>query len=158
MLPTTTPAETLAIAPESLEVANCYLQNPDLNKVAELLDITPETASNILDRKEVRAYINNVFFNTGFNNRFQIRSLMDAIIKKKLADMDEADIGSSKDITDILALSHKMTIELMDKEIQLEKMRSANITTQNNIQINEVGGSKYSSLIEKLMGGSIVNN
>lgn len=157
-LPTTTPAEALTISPEGLDTANCYLQNPNIHKVAEILEVPPEIVSQILDRKEVRNYINSVFFSTGFNNRFQVRELMDTLIKRKLQDMDEAEVGSSKDITELLALSHKMTMELLDKEIQLEKIRSASVTTQNNIQINEVGGSRYSSLIEKLMGGTIVND
>lgn len=156
MLPTTTPAETLTISPEGLEVSNCYLQNPDIHKVSTLLSISPEIVSSILERKEVRAYINSIFFSTGFNNRFQVRDLMDTIIKKKLQDMDESEMGSSKDITELLALSHKMTIELMDKEIQLEKLREGNnLKSQTNIQINEgTGGSKYSSLIEQLIRGS----
>jgi len=156
-LPVNTPAEYIAISPEALQVANAYLQNPDLTKVAEDLDIPKELVSDILDRKEVRAYINNVFFSLGFNNRFQMRDLMDTIIKKKLAEMDESDTGSTKDITEILALSHKMTIELLDKEIALEKIRTANsLKNQVNVQINDnAGGSKYSSLIEQLIKGTI---
>jgi len=156
-LPVNTPAEYIAISPEALQVANAYLQNPDLTKVAEDLDIPKELVSDILDRKEVRAYINNVFFSLGFNNRFQMRDLMDTIIKKKLQEMDESDTGSTKDITEILALSHKMTIELLDKEIALEKIRTANsLKNQVNVQINDnAGGSKYSSLIEQLIKGTI---
>ncbi len=156
-LPVNTPAEYIAISPEALQVANAYLQNPDLTKVAENLDVPKELVSDILDRKEVRAYINNVFFSLGFNNRFQMRDLMDTIIKKKLQEMDESDTGSTKDITEILALSHKMTIELLDKEIALEKIRSANqLKNQVNVQINDnAGGSKYSSLIEQLIKGTI---
>ncbi len=157
-LPTTTPAETLVISPESLEVANAYLQCPDMAKVADSLDMPVDVISNILDRREVKAYINNVFFNTGFNNRFQVRDLMDAIIKKKLAEMDDADIGSTKDITEIMALSHKITMETLDKEIQLEKIRAAaQIKTQTNIQINDSGGSKYASLIEQLVRGNTID-
>jgi hypothetical protein len=156
MLPTTTPAETLTISPEGLDTANAYLQNPDVNKVAEILDIPAHIVADILDRKEVRAYINSVFFSTGFNNRFQVRDLMDTLIKKKLQDMDEAEIGSSKDITEIMALSHKISMETLDKEIQLEKIRAGNnLKSQVNVQINEgIGGSKYSSLIEQLIKGS----
>ncbi len=156
-LPVNTPAEYIAISPEALQVANAYLQNPDLAKVAEDLDIPKELVSDILDRKEVRAYINNVFFSLGFNNRFQMRDLMDTIIKKKLQEMDESDTGSTKDITEILALSHKMTIELLDKEIALEKIRTANsLKNQVNVQINDnAGNSKYSSLIEQLIKGTI---
>jgi len=156
-LPTTTPAEALNISPEGLEIANCYLQTPDISEVANQLDITTALVTEILSRREVKAYIDQVFYNTGFNNRFKLRSLMDTIIKKKLQDMDEAEVGSTKDISELLALSHKMTMEHMDREIKLESLRASNIKTQTNIQINEsTGGSKYSQLIEKLIANDDV--
>jgi len=155
-LPVTTPAESLVISPESLEVANCYLQNPDIKKVSELLEIPPEIVSQILDRREVRNYVNSIFFSSGFNNRHNLRDLMDTIIKKKLQELDENDMGSNRDITEIIALSHKITQETLDKEIQLEKIRSAStLKQQTNIQVNDMsGGSKYGALIEQLIKGS----
>lgn len=158
-LPTTTPAETLDISPESLEVANCYLQSQNMYQVAEELQIPPEQVAQILERREVKSYIDSVFFNTGFNNRFQMRKLMDTIIKKKLQDMDESDQGSTKDITEILALSHKMTIELMDREIALLKLKQGDAKTVTNVQINDNGGgSKYGSLISQLLNNTVDSN
>jgi hypothetical protein len=154
---TTTPAETLQIAPESLEVANAYLQTPDIKKVANQLGIPPEIVSDILERKEVRNYVNSIFFSCGFSNKFQVRDLIDTIIKKKLQELDESDTGSTKDIIEILALSHKINIEMIQAEMKLEEMRTKNsIKKQVNVQINEAmgGTSKYSSLIERLIGGS----
>lgn len=157
-LPTHTAAEVLDIAPENLEVANCYLTQPDVTKVAESLDISVELVTQILAKREVRSYIDNVFYNTGFNNRFKLRGLMDALIEKKLKDLDESEMGSSKDITEIIALSHKLTMDTMNAEIKLESLRSNNIKTQNNIMINEnPGGSKYSSLIERLMTSDVID-
>lgn len=155
--PVNAPAECLAIDPESLVLANTYLQNPDINAVASDLDISVELVTQILAKREVKAYIDAVFFNTGFNNRFQMRSLMDTIIKKKLQDMDEADTSSTKDITEIMALSHKMTIELMDKELQLEKLRQGTAKVQTNIQINNDSnpGSNYASLLQTLMNNNV---
>lgn len=151
------PAEIIQISPEALEVANCYLQVQDARAVANELDINVDLVTDILSRKEVRAYINQVFFDVGFNNRHRMRSAMDAIIKKKFADMEEADIGSSKDIAELLALSHKMTMELLDKEIQLEKLRTqTGPKSQVNVQINEGGdGTKYGALIAKLIGDKV---
>lgn len=161
-LPINTPAEVLNISPESLEVANAYLQTPNIKDVSDQLGLSSDTVSIILDRKEVRAYINSVFFSTGFNNRFMVRDLMDTIIKRKLQEMDEADIGSNKDIMDILTLSHKISMEMLDKEIQLEKIRAEKAAPkkQTNIQINEAGPgqSKYSSLIERLISGDNIIN
>ena len=149
------PAETLAIAPESLEVANCYLQLQDARKVADELDLPVTLVTEILARREVKAYVDHVFMDTGFNNRFEMRAAMDALIKKKFQEMHEADVGSTKDITELLALSHKMSMDLLDREIQLEKARQASgPQKQVNVQINEgLDGSKYSHLINRLLSG-----
>lgn len=145
------PAEVLEISPEALEIANCYLVKQSAQEVADELSISTELVTNILARREVKAYIDQVFFDTGFNNRFRMRDAMDAIIQKKFQELDEADVGSSKDILEILALSHKMTMETLDRQIQLEKLKGNNLRTQTNIQINEGGGSNYHSLIERLV-------
>ena len=152
-LPTTTPAEVLDISPECLEIANCYLQNQDAATVASMLDVPHTLVTTTLARKDVKAYIDQVFFDVGFNNRFKMRAAMDAIIKKKFQDLEEADTGSSKDILEILALSHKITMEQMDKQIELEKLQNSHIKSQVNVQINEAGGdgTKYGRLIQQLV-------
>ena len=150
------PAEVLEISPEALEVANCYLQTQSAKQVAEQLDLPIELVSKTLAKREVRAYIDQVFFDTGFNNRFKMREAMDAIIQRKFQELDEAEIGSSKDILDILALSHKMTMETLDKQLELEKLRQQNIKSQVNVQINDqTGGSNYGNLIEKLINNQL---
>ena len=158
-LPSThAPAEVLAISPEALEVANCYLQSQNVDAIAAELNISTDIITSILARKEVRAYINQVFFDTGFNNRFKMRAAMDAVLKKKFQEMEESQMGSTKDIAELLSLSHKMSMELMDKEIQLEKIRAGNSGPKNqvNVQINEGGdGTKYGALISKLLGEGI---
>lgn len=143
----------IAISPESLEIANCYLQHQDISKVAEVLGINVQTASTMLERKEIKAYINNVFYDVGYNNRFKMRAAMDALIQRKFQDMEEADVGSNKDITELMLLSHKMSMDYLEKELQLEKMRTTN--HQTNIQINN-DGSRYGALIEKLLGDKLV--
>ena len=152
-LPVTTPAETLDISPEHLEVANTYLQYQNIQQVAEVLDVTTDTISKALSRREVRAYIDNVFMDIGFNNRFRMRSAMDALIQQKFQELEEAGVGSGKDIADLLALSHKMSIELLDRQIKLEEAKAKNIRSQVNVQVNEFGndGTKYGSLLERLM-------
>lgn len=152
------PAEVLEISPEALEVANCYLQQQDVGKVSESLDMAPAEVAQILKRQEVKSYINQVFFDLGFNNRFRMRSAMDAVLRRKFQEMEEADVGSNKDIAELLALSHKMSMELLDREIQLEKLRMerSGPKSQVNVQINEGGdGTKYGALISKLLGDKL---
>jgi phage terminase small subunit len=150
---TQTPAEVLDISPENLEVANCYLQTQDLDQVADSLDVPKEMVSQILAKREVKAYIDHVFFNLGFNNRFKMRDAMDALIKKKFQELEESETGSAKDIAELLALSHKMTMDEMSRQIELEKLRQTNIKSQVNVQIND-GGTKYENLIQRLISGN----
>lgn len=163
-LPISTPAQSLMISPESLEIANSYLEFQSIDKVSEELGFPKDMISEILDRREVKAYIDNIFADVGFNNRFRIRSVMDVIIRKKLEELDEAEIGSGKDIADLLALSHKMSMDYLDRQIQLEKLRAGNSPkSQVNVQVNEFGavggdGTKYGSLIQKLLEHTPTNN
>lgn len=149
------PAEVVNIAPESLEVANCYLQLNDARKVADELDLTVDAVTEILKRREVKSYIDAVFMDVGYNNKFLMRRAMDALIKQKFTELEEAQAGSTKDISELLALSHKMSMDLLDREIQLEKLRAGTAPSkQVNVQINEgLDGSKYSSLINRLISG-----
>lgn len=82
-----------------------------------------------------------------------MRRAMDTLISKKFQELDEAGVGSSKDIADLLALSHKMTMEQLDREIALEKVRGSNIKSQVNVQINDQSGSNYGTLLDKLLKG-----
>lgn len=155
-LPANTPAEYVEISPEALEVANCYLQSQNINKVADDLGIPVEIVSQYLQRREVKSYIDSVFMDLGFNNRFKMRRAMDAILAKKFQELDESGIGSNKDIIEIMTLSHKMSMDEMDRQIQLKKLEGekAGPKSQVNVQINE-NGSNYGSLIERLVSGQL---
>lgn len=153
--PDATPAEYIQISPEALEVANCYLQCQDIRAVAEQLELSVDLVADILQRREVKNYVDNVFMDVGFNNRYKMRRAMDAIIQKKFAEMEEAGTGSNKDIIEIMALSHKMSMEHLDRQIQLEKIRAEKGSTKSqvNVQINNDNGkSNYDRLLDKLMG------
>ena len=85
-----------------------------------------------------------------------MRRAMDAILAQKFRELDEAGIGSNKDIAELMALSHKMSVDELDRQIQLKKLEveKAGPKTQTNIQINE-NGANYGSLIERLVSGQI---
>lgn len=149
------PAETVRISPEALEVANAYLQLNDARAVAQELDLDPETVTNLLAKREVKAYIDSVFFDSGYNNRFLMRRAMDALIKQKFSELEESQTGSTKDIAELLQMSHKMSMDLLDREIALAKAQQSTAPQkQVNVQINEgLDGSKYSQLVQKLISG-----
>jgi len=157
-LPITTPTETLSISPENLEIANCYLQLGTVEKVCENLEISREQVISTLRETPVKRYVDHVFMEMGFNNRVTMRSAMDSVLRQKFQELEEAGTGSSKDIADLLALSHKMTMEQLHLQLEIEKIRQkdSNIKNQVNVQINEgivTDNSRYGDLINRLLGG-----
>ena len=79
---------------------------------------------------------------------------MDAVLKQKFQELEESGMGSTKDIAELLALKHKMTMDELKAQTELEKLRQTNIKNQVNVQINDgvSDGSKYSQLIQTLLG------
>jgi hypothetical protein len=150
-----TPAQALQISPECLEVANNYLLSGSIKETAQALDLPLAQVQQYLDRPEVARYIDKIFFDSGFNNRYKVREAMDAILRQKFQELQESGTGSGKDIADLLHLSHKISMDLLDRELELEKLRQKttldNLKTQVNVQIND-SGTKYSELINRLLG------
>lgn len=162
LLPPDSPVEGVKLSPEMLEVANCYLQVQSVREVADQLGLEVGLVSHYISKPEVKRYIDQVFLDVGFNNRQTLRRAMDAIIKKKFQEMEESDQGSQKDILEIMALSHKMTMDHINAQIKLEQIRqgervSRQPKAQVNVQVNnnsqEQPGSNYDRLLERLMRG-----
>ncbi len=151
--PTSHPAEVLQISPEALEIANTYLSCQSIPETAKALGVTDDVVSSYLGRHDVRSYIDQVFLDLGFNNRFRMRDAMDALIQRKFRELDESDQGSTKDIAELLEMSHKMTLAVLDREIALKKLEQGSVKTQVNVQVNEA--SNYSSLIDKLINNNL---
>jgi hypothetical protein len=151
-LPLNNPAEVLKISPEFLEVANCYLEEKDVKKVADSLGLDLEIITEILARGEVVAYVNGVYASMGFNNKFKLAEAMDALIKKKFMEMEEAETGSTKDIAELLAMKHKMVMDEINAQIKLETLKQSSIRNQINVQVNDNGtGSNYERLIKDIL-------
>ena len=106
--------------------------------------------STVLDTPHVKSYISKIFNDMGFNNRFKIRQALDAVISKKFQELDEAGTGSSKDIAELLELSHKMSIKELELEIQLLKLKDKTpaIKKQVNVQVNN---NNYHNLLNSLL-------
>jgi hypothetical protein len=151
--PTTLPAESVRISPEHLQIADCYLHTQSIQNTAQALELGTELVADVLQLPQVRSYIDQVFRDAGFNNRYKLRAALDAVIAKKFQDMELSETGSNKDIADLLALSHKFTMDQLQLELEFLKLqqREHNIKNQVNVQINDTGGSNYQQLINRLL-------
>ena len=149
--------ELTTISPEGLEIANSYLQFGNIRGVCEYLQV-PETAVvEQLNKREVKKYIDTVYLDMGYRNKNNIGSLLDDMIASKLEEAQESGVYSSKDLADLLQMAHKMCIDEIKAQTDLQKAENGNIKNQTNVQINEqvpFGQGNYGKLMEKLLNGS----
>ena len=154
-LPTVNPSpQGIEISPEGLSIAETYLQTGDIDETALALGLERSIIVYNLSRHEVRNYVDTVFLNAGYASRSKVFDAMSKIIDAKLLELEEAEIGSSKDIAELLQMMHKMRIDEINAMAKLEAARTKgdNVKRQVNIQVNDgVGGQNYNALLEKLI-------
>lgn len=145
--------ELVPISPEQLEIAQTYLKTQSIQDTAVILGINEVQVSQYLRKPEVKAYLDHVYISSGFRNRDKLAKVMEDILEKKLKELEEAEIGSSKDIVDIIMAIDKMKQNEMKAMIDLEKAKNSGPKVQTNVQINETpfGAGNYGKLLESLL-------
>ena len=78
------------------------------------------------------------------------------MIQSKLDEAQESGVYSSKDLADLLQMAHRMRMDEIKAQAELDKASSSNIRSQTNVQINEgipFGQGNYGKLMDKLLNG-----
>jgi len=147
--------EITAISPEGLEVANSYLQFGNIKAVSDELRIPEDKIATLLNKRDVKKYIDTVYLDMGYRNRNNIAGVLDEMIASKLEEAQESGVYSNKDLADLLTMAHKMRMDEIKAQADLAKAESTGPKNQTNVQINgEVpfGQGNYGKLMEKLLG------
>lgn len=146
--------ELSTISPEGLEIANAYLQFGNIRAVCEFMGVSEDKVVALLNKREVKRYIDTVYLDLGYRNKNNIGSLLDEMIQSKLEEAQETGVYSSKDLADLLQMAHKMRMDEIKAQAELLKAESTSIKNQTNVQINEslpFGQGNYGKLMEKLL-------
>ena len=146
--------ELTTISPEGLEVANSYLQFGNINGVVQSLGVSEHQVVELLNNREEKKYIYTVYLDMGYRNKNNIAGLLDEMIESKLDEAKETGVYSSKDLADLLQMAHKMRMDEIKAQADLEKAQATNVKSQTNVQINEgvpFGQGNYGKLMEKLL-------
>ena len=141
-----------------MEIANCYLQYGNIRAVCDYMNVAENKVVDILNKRDVKRYIDTVYLDMGYRNKNNIASLLDEMIKSKLDEAQETGVYSSKDLADLLQMAHKMRMDEIKAMAEIEKAQNASsIRNQTNVQINEAmpfGQGNYGKLMEKLLSGN----
>ena len=145
---------TTRISPESIEIANAYLEKGDISSVSEDLNVPKDIVADYLNKREVKKYIDSVYLDAGYRNRFKLASVLDDLIDRKLEEAEETEMYSAKDIADLLQMAHKMRMDEIKAQTESEKVSGGVIKTPTNVMINSevpFGQGNYGALMEKLL-------
>lgn len=135
------------ISPEGLEVANAYLVNLNVMDTAAYLNMPVSDVHNYLNKSEVKRYIDSVFLEQGYQNRFTLQRTLTELIDKKLEEAAESEVWTKKDLLDLLQFAHKIRMDELEAASKVD-----NKTASNQVNIQNNFGENYSSLIKKLIG------
>lgn len=130
----------LKIIPENLTVAEIYIETQSIEATAAKLDLTPQQVQEIIEKNDVKRYIDNIYLDTGYRNRYKLADALDDMIHHKIS---ENGFHSDKDLLDLLKFAHQLRVD--------EEKRANTPTTQTNVQINEFGGGNYGELMKRLL-------
>ena len=128
--------ELTTISPEGLEVANCYLQFGNIRAVCDFMQVAEDKVVEVLNKREVKKYIDTVYLDMGYRNKNNIATVLDEMIQNKLEEAQETGVYSSKDLADLLQMAHRMRMDEIKAQMEITKAETTNIKTQNNVQIN----------------------
>ena len=143
--------ELTIISPEGLEVANSYLEFGTIDQVCKALNITENVEVEVLNKREIKKYIDTIFLDTGYRNRNKIAEVMDTIIESKLEEALDTEQYSNKDLADLIQMAHKIRMDELRYQDNLEK---TSIKNQTNVQINEafpLGEGNWGALVKEIM-------
>ena len=145
---------TTRMSPEGLEIANSYLSKGNVDDVSLALKVPKDIIVSTLQKREIKQYIDTVYMDLGYRNRFKLGETLDTLIEKKMEEAEESDMYSSKDIADLLHLAHKIRMDEIKAQTELVKAQSGNIKTQNNVAVisdQPFGQGNYGKLMDKLL-------
>ena len=150
--------EEFNISPEHLEFAKCYLSTLDLNETAKLMRLDLGEVTKLMRHRDVRAVIDNAFLDQGYMNRGKISTAMTTVINAKLAEMEETELVSGKDISELLQMAHKMRTEEMKLQIKIAELEvlKQGKGPKTAIQVNNLGTdapTNYSNLLQQIVSG-----
>ena len=83
-----------------LALANDYLSGKAIDELADEYGITEDRVTAVIEKKEVKNYIDSVFATQGYLNRIKRINLINSVIDQKIQEAVETGIYSKKDLLD----------------------------------------------------------
>jgi len=137
--------ELVALTPECLDIANAYITYGSSKETANQLGVSEYEIVSLLERKDVQGYINSVYLDRGYRNRSKLGDVLDRMIDSKIAEAEDSEIWTSKDLLELLQFAHKMRMD------ELKATQAGSGDKGATVNIANFGPGNYSQLMERLL-------
>ena len=131
--------ETPKLDPVLLAIANDSLAGADVDKISKEYGVSQDRIAAVLDKDDVKKYIDNVYVTQGYLNRVRRMKLVNQVIEQKVQDALESGVWSKRDLLDWMK-------HLNDLEEVAKPKKAA---PQVAIQVNH-----YDKLMKDLFNGN----
>ena len=108
--------ESPPLDPVLLAVANDYLSGKSIDEIASDYGISTDRVTSVLEKREVRAYVDSVFATQGYLNRIKRMQIINAVIDQKMTEALETGIYSKKDLLDWMKHLNEVEASVKPKE------------------------------------------
>ncbi len=108
--------EAPALDPVVLALANDYLSGKGVGEIADEYGISEDRVTSVIEKKEVKNYIDSVFATHGYLNRIKRINLINQVIDQKIQEAVETGIYSKKDLLDWMKHLQEVETALKPKQ------------------------------------------
>jgi len=108
--------DTPALDPVFLSIANDYLSGKSVADMAEEYGLPADRITAVIEKKEVKSYVDTVYATQGYLNRVKRINLINQVIEQKMQDALETGVLSKKDLLDWLKLLNDMESSAKPKQ------------------------------------------
>jgi hypothetical protein len=108
--------EAPPLDPVILAIANDYLSGKSVEQISDEYAVSQDRITSVIEKKEVKSYIDNVFATQGYLNRIKRINLINQVIDQKIQDAVETGIYSKKDLLDWMKHLHEVEVALKPKQ------------------------------------------
>jgi hypothetical protein len=129
--------EAPELDPQHLLVANELLCGKSIPSIAETTGLSTDQVTAIVERSEIRRYVDAVYMSQGYLNRVRRMQIINRVVDEKLAEAAETGVWSKRDLLDWMKLLNDM-----DKE---SRPKAPTTAVQVNHQTNN-----YTTLMQDL--------
>jgi hypothetical protein len=108
--------EAPELDPKFLVIANELLGGKSIPQIAEEYSLTNDQVTSVVERSEVKRYIDSVYMSQGYLHRSRRLKIINEVIDEKLAEARETGVFSKRDLLEWLKLLNDMERDSRPKQ------------------------------------------